>query len=554
MAAGTNGNDALYSDRPSTIPGWRFVGLQYDPYLSGLGGNDSLYGGARNDFLSGGDGDDFLFAADGSDFLNGDAGNDFLDGGNGNDSLNGGTGNDTMVGGAGDDFYSVDRPEDRVIEALNGGIDTVESSIEYYQLGDNVENLILTGNTANSGIGNSLKNLMVGNGENNALLGLAGNDTLLGNAGDDQLSGSDGNDSMVGGIGNDTYGVDDIGDLVVEDAESGTDSIIATINYTLRANVENLYLDGNATSGVGNNLNNFIGLANTGSDRLGASERNLALLGKDGDDTLEGSSGNDLLHGGTGNDLMRGNSGDDIYGVESAGDIVIEQADNGIDKVVAAISYTLPDNVENLTLFDKEAIAGSGNSLNNVIIGNDGDNKLDGGDGDDTIYGQDGNDNISGGNGNDVLLDILDPTVTATSAASKTDADILTGGAGDDRFVYTRFNDAGDILTDFGNGNDVLDLRRDLFANTGNLIGDPIAEGYLRLVNVDGSTQVQIDLDGTEKTREFATLVTIKGMTPDGLKIGQNFLVPTRIGFIAPAPQPAPQSAMGIENIANLLG
>lgn len=553
MATGTNGNDALYSDRPSTIPAWRLPILQqYDPYLSGLGGNDSLYGGMRDDFLLGGDGDDFLFGVDGSDALKGDAGNDLLDGGNGNDSLNGGTGNDVMTGGAGNDFYSVDSTDDRVMEALNAGIDTVESSIEYYNLADNVENLILTGNTANSGIGNSLNNQMVGNGANNAFLGRSGNDTLFGNAGDDLLDGGDGNDSMVGGVGNDSYRVDAIGDRVVEDAESGTDAVFATINYALSANVENLYIYGNATSGVGNNLNNFIGLADTGSDRLGAIDPNLGLLGKDGDDTLKGGSGNDLLHGGTGNDLMRGNSGNDIYTADSAGDIVIEEADNGIDRVVAVVNYTLPDNVENLTLFDKEAIAGTGNALNNVITGNDGDNKLDGGDGDDTIYGQDGNDTISGGNGNDILLDVLDATVTATSPVSKADADILTGGAGDDRFVYTRFNDAGDIITDFGNGNDVLDLRRDLFANTGYLMGDPIAEGYLRLVNVDGSTQVQIDLDGTETTSEFATLVTIKGMTPDGLKIGQNFLVP--VGFIAPAPQPAPQNAMVSENFANLLG
>lgn len=543
MATGTNGNDALYSDRPSTNSWLPLPRLSYDPYLSGLGGNDSLYGGVREDFLSGGDGDDFLF------------------GEGGNDTLNGGTGNDKMFGGAGDDLYSVDSTGDLVIEALNGGIDTVESSIESYRLGDNIENLILKGNTALWGTGNSLNNQMVGNEENNAFVGLEGNDSLWGNAGDDELTGRSGDDLMVGGIGNDTYWVEDRGDRVVEDAESGTDAVFATVNYALSANVENLYLfpHSNATSGSGNKLNNFIGLANTGSDRFGVSDQNLGLFGWDGDDTLEGGSGNDVLHGGTGNDLMRGGAGDDTYTADSLGDLVIEQPDNGIDTVLVIASYTLPDNVENLTVSSlfHDAIDATGNSLNNVITGNDGDNKLDGGDGEDTIYSEWGNDIVSGGNGNDVLFG----TATMSEHLSGNDADTLTGGAGDDRFTYTSFNFAynisnktGDIITDFANGNDVLDLRdllTDVYANVQFLIGDPIAQGFLRLVDVGGDTQVQIDSDGTETASGFTTLVTVKGIAPDGLKIGQNLLVPATTTIM---PAPAPGSVNAIELVPSLLG
>ncbi|MEG4108106.1 type I secretion C-terminal target domain-containing protein [Microcoleus sp. S13_C5] len=543
MATGTNGNDALYSDRPSTNSWLRLPRLSYDRYLYGLGGNDSLYGASLNDILSGGEGDDVLF------------------GEGGNDTLNGGSGNDTMFGGVGDDLYSVDSTGDLVIEALNGGIDTVESSIESYRLGDNIENLILKGNTALWGTGNSLDNQMVGNGENNAFVGMEGNDSLWGNAGDDQLVGRSGDDLMVGGIGNDTYWVEDRGDRVVEDADSGTDSVIATVNYALSANVENLYLSpGSSTiSGSGNALNNFIGLANTGSDRFGVSDQKLGLFGWDGDDTLEGGSGNDLLHGGTGNDLMRGGAGDDTYTADSFGDIVIEQPDNGIDTVLTITSYTLPDNVENLTVSSlvDEAIDGTGNALNNVITGNDGDNKLDGVDGNDTIYSEWGNDIVSGGNGNDVLFG----TATMSELQSGKDADTLTGGAGDDRFVYTSFNFAdniskntGDIITDFANGNDVLDLRdllTDVYANVQSLIGDPIAQGFLRLVDVGGNTQVQIDPDGTETTSGFTTLVTVKGIAPDGLKIGQNLLVPATTTIM---PAPAPGSVNAIELVPSLLG
>ena len=283
MATGTNGNDALYADRPSTNP---WLPRRYDRYLSGLGGNDSLYGARLDDILSGGEGEDLLF---------GEAGND---------TLNGGSGNDGMFGGVGDDLYSIDRTDDRVIEALNGGIDTVESSIESYRLGDNIENLILKGNTALWGTGNSLDNQMVGNAENNAFVGMEGNDSLWGNAGDDQLVGRSGDDLMLGGIGNDTYWVEDRGDRVVEEAESGTDAVFATVNYALSANVENLYLSphSSAISGSGNALNNFIGLANTGSDRFGVSDQNLGLFGWDGDGRLEVGSKNDVWHGGKGND------------------------------------------------------------------------------------------------------------------------------------------------------------------------------------------------------------------------------------------------------------
>ena len=50
----------------------------------------------------------------------------------------------------------------RVIEAVDGGTDTVLSYIGY-RLQDNVENLTLTGNAALSGKGNSLANRLIGN-------------------------------------------------------------------------------------------------------------------------------------------------------------------------------------------------------------------------------------------------------------------------------------------------------------------------------------------------------------------------------------------------------
>ncbi len=80
---------------------------------------------------------------------------------------------------------------------------------------------------------------------------------------------------------------------------------------------------------------------------------------------------------------MHGGAGDDTYHVDDSGDIVNESTlvcstSGGIDTVVASISYTLGDDVENLTLTGSAAINGTGNSLTNVIKGNSGANALAG--------------------------------------------------------------------------------------------------------------------------------------------------------------------------------
>lgn len=128
----------------------------------------------------------------GSDRLTGGSGNDRLDGGAGNDTLNGGAGNDTLIGGSGadsmnggpgdDTFYvsSGDRISD------SSGVDQVISDISW-TLGTGFENLVLAGNGAINGTGNTLANIISGNGAANRLAGGAGNDTLSGGAGRDSF-------------------------------------------------------------------------------------------------------------------------------------------------------------------------------------------------------------------------------------------------------------------------------------------------------------------------------------------------------------------------------
>jgi VCBS repeat-containing protein len=302
------GNDTVFTGAGNDIviagDGDDFVSLEGGNDLAfGAGGNDVLSGGFGNDLLSGDGGNDKLFGEGGWDQLFGGTGddelwgmdgNDQLDGGEGNDLLAGGEGDDAMTGGAGNDTYEVDGANDTVTELVNGGEDSVRSSITY-TLGMNLENLSLTGTATINGTGNAANNVLVGNAANNTLRGLAGNDTLDGGLGADML---------VGGSGDDTYIVDNARDSVVEAAGEGTDTVRSRVSTSLGANVENLTLIGiGEIEGIGNSLANEI-------------------IGNAAANVLRGGAGNDSLRGGRGYDtyvFARTDGADTVVDSESGG-------------------------------------------------------------------------------------------------------------------------------------------------------------------------------------------------------------------------------------------
>ena len=298
-----------------------------------------------------------------------------------------------------------------------------------------------TGNaTSETLTGDALRDVMYGNDGNDSLYGAAGNDSLNDANGNDYLNGGTGSDYMGGGTGNDTFVVDNAGDTVGEDPGEGTDRVNAYVNETLSADVENLYLYGAATTGVGSGLANVVyGNANANS-----------LSGLDGNDSLYGSSGNDSLNGGTGSDYMAGGTGNDTCVVDNAGDIVAEAAAAGTDRINAYVNETLSANVENLYLYGA-ATTGVGNVLANVIYGNAYANSLSGLDGNDSLYGSSGNDSLNGGAGTDRLL-------------GGTGRDIMTGGNGGDVFDFNAVIETGatastrDRITDFSHLIDDIDL------------------------------------------------------------------------------------------------
>lgn len=161
------------------------------------------------------------------------------------------------------------------------------------------------------------------------------------------------------------------------------------------------------------------------ADVLVGDAQNNTINGNNGDDVLFGGAGNDTLSGGIGTNALIGGTGDDTYVVDSASDLVHENANEGTDTVQSSVSYTFGANVENLVLLGSGAINGTGNELNNVITGNSGANTIYGGAGDDTITDTGGNNSIYGGDGND--------TVTINYVG----ANLLEGGAGNDTLTVT---------------------------------------------------------------------------------------------------------------------
>ncbi|WP_279381890.1 MULTISPECIES: M10 family metallopeptidase, partial [unclassified Pseudomonas] len=492
------------------------IGSAFDDVLTGNALNNVLTGGAGSDTLDGGAGNDTLIGGTGNDtyivdsqsdtvtelageghdvirssvsytlsanvedgtllgtanlnfagnaldnVLTGNAGNNILAGYAGNDILDGGAGNDTLIGGTGDDTYYVDSQSDTVTELAGEGHDVIRTSVSY-TLSANVEDGILLGTANLNFAGNALDNVLTGNAGNNILDGYAGADTL------------------IGGTGNDTYFVDNAGDVIVETSTSLSeiDTVNASLDWTLGANLENLVLRGSDNlNGTGNALNNII-------------------TGNAGNNILNGGAGNDTLDGGAGTDTLVGGTGDDTYIVDSQSDIVTELAGEGRDVIRTSVSYTLSANVEDGVLLGNANLNLTGNALNNTLTGNTGDNILDGFAGADTLIGGDGNDTYRVDNAQDVIIetdsansgiDTVQSTITWTLGSNLENLtllgsdnlngtgnalnniitgnagnnvldggagiDTLTGGAGDDIYIVDSQSDK--IIEAAGEGHDVI--------------------------------------------------------------------------------------------------
>ncbi|VVE15732.1 Bifunctional hemolysin/adenylate cyclase [Pandoraea terrae] len=396
-----------------------------------LGGDDIIYGGPGDDVVRGGPGNDVLWGNEGLDYLNGDAGDDtlYLEGDQGLVDFEGGDlfartlnlGGGALTGAgaagaAGDDRFVV--VEDLSHTASNGVMKNLINDFEVDNPNEKIDlsqiravssfddltfsNMVIAGQqflrvflgemksgtqyVTLRGIQQaqlSAQNFIFGGPDRQVtpnqvrISGAPWGYVVAGDAGGNTLEGGRGADVMEGRTGDDTYIVDNWGDVIKELAGGGYDTVKSSLSYTLPDEVEALVLTGRAPiNGTGNRKAN-------------------RLAGNDADNVLDGGAGADVLAGGKGNDT---------YVVDNTSDRVVERDGEGADTVRASVSFTLGDHLETLTLTGDAYINGTGNALNNRLVGNYGNNRLLGGAGDDVLDPGPGDDYLVGGPGSDTYL------------------------------------------------------------------------------------------------------------------------------------------------------
>jgi serralysin len=139
------------------------------------------------------------------------------------------------------------------------------------------------------------------------LYGSSGAETLTGTSVAESLWGQ-GGDTMIGGAGDDTYYLQDNADKVIEQANGGTDMVVAWQNVSLAkfSNIENVKIDGDGIYAAGNSQDNVV-IAGNGAEQL------------------YGGAGQDVMVAGSGQDtfiVVKGEGNDAIYGFKAAGDVV----------------------------------------------------------------------------------------------------------------------------------------------------------------------------------------------------------------------------------------
>ncbi|HEY0313361.1 MAG TPA: calcium-binding protein, partial [Allosphingosinicella sp.] len=565
----------LQNTNLSALTAWNLGGMAADGSASAgvtVAGGDTgqfLYGTTGADALTGGAGDDVVFAGLGNDTVYGGGGNDQIDAGPGANYVDGGLDDDVIIGGSGADTLIGGEGNDR-ITATTGGSDTLDGG----NGNDTISLSLKTGETGHvtGGAGNDSVSFVstagnatvdLGDGDDRLTLGIfSGNVTATLGAGVDTV-GSATASSSTGTTWSGTLSVTDFqagdgGDILdlmalftanlsgwsgatnpfgsqARLVQSGADTLLQvdkvagqnawrtvivlqnTVASALTTyNLHGLPADGSAGPGLtltgtdlGNSIAGTIG-ADT-IDGLGGSDN---LTGGAGDDTLYGRDGNDLLDGGLGVDTVYGGTGNDTITVTATGGADTIHGDDGDDRITSAgIGAHLFGDAGNDTIADTGGAA-----------------EIDGGDGDDILSATPATAAVTairGGAGNDHIA------VSAQNAA----AFQIDAGDGDD--VIT-IDSHGSVAVTLGAGSDLLDLQifgsalpnptitvADFSAGAAgdrlgiltlldqtnwNFSSDPVAAGYLRLVQSGADTLVQIDRDGPGGPLGFTAAVTLQNV------------------------------------------
>jgi Ca2+-binding RTX toxin-like protein len=376
---------------------------------------------------------------------------------------------------------------DKVVEAADGGNDTVRLTVAYNPVeftGIYPTGIVSAAELANIetvtlfSYGRSTWDVSTDNFAN-TVRGSTVTDVVHGNGGDDSLYGRGGADQLFGGLGRDSlYG--DAGDDILTDTDGA---------------------------------NRLAG--GDGRDRLTSGAARDELYGDAGNDTLDGGQNVDRLEGGAGNDVLIGGVGpDQLFGGTGVDTASYAGATHGVVVHLAAPSKNTYDakgdtytSIENL-VGSKYGDTLTGDARANLLDGAAGADTLLGGVGNDELRGGAGVDRLDGGSGDDLLF-----------LVAGQGADYAVGGAGRDVFDFTLSTDhegAFGTIADVRHGVDVIRMHgiNDLVASL-EQVGDAVvvtvgnvldlggfgtvfnAYGSIRLLHADVDEITRADLGGT---------------------------------------------------------
>jgi CSLREA domain-containing protein len=328
---------------------------------------------------------------------------------------------------------------------------------------------------------------LVGNNYPDIINAQAGNDTITGNQDNDILTGGGGKDKFVYNLGDGVDTITDFGGL-----GKGSNPSAAVIGE-----LDTLKFQGNGLTArnllLTQNVNNLeITFEGVGDDKIILQNfplENLDNLSRLGNILFDGQSS------------IRDSF--DVFNADSTQSTIF-------NKNTVTFLNDLNNNVNGFDNLD-DVINGQGGddridgkSGNDLLRGSIGNDTLLGSAGDDIIVGGAGQDSLIGGTGNDILF-------------TSDYADTLTGGSGNDQFVYqaSSFNNT---ITDFNQSEDKLVLT-DVLKSRGYTGSNPIGDGYLQFVQSGTSTQVNYGKDYT------FTLATLNNFTATNLVVGSNVFV-----------------------------
>ena len=232
---------------------------------------------------------------------------------------------------------------------------------------------------------------------------------------------------------------------------------------------------GNAFAGISDPSTIAFTMSTIGSivgERMSGGRLDDTIFGAGGNDLINGNQGNDTLFGGDGNDQLDGSLGDDTLYGGVGGDVLLGGGDNDTLFGGEGNDRLLGQNNDD-TLF--------GNRGQDVLVGGFGNDLLDGGGFNDALYGQDGRDILIGGGGDDILFggsgrdvifggsgnDTIDGGAYRDQIFGDAGDDIINGGRNDDEIWTGSGNDTiiinstiqgADVIKDFDDANDVIQI------------------------------------------------------------------------------------------------